>query len=58
MVLSGYDTDKFINHTFSLIVYFIYKEWLICSLEKKQPKNTQKATILLQGISKLSIYNI
>ena len=38
MVLFGYDTDKVLNHTISIVVYYIYKEWLICSLEKKHRK--------------------
>ena len=38
MVLFGYDTDKVFNHIFSIVVYFIYKEWLICSLEKRHRK--------------------
>ena len=38
MVLFGYDTDNVFNHIFSIIVYFIYKEWLICSLENRQRK--------------------
>ena len=35
MVLFGYDTDKILNHIISIVVYYVYKEWLICSLEKK-----------------------
>ena len=38
MVLFGYDTDNVFNHIFSIIVYFIYKEWQICSLENRQRK--------------------
>ena len=38
MVLFGYDTAKVFNHIFSIIVYFIYKEWLIYSLEKRHRK--------------------
>ena len=38
MVLFGYDTDKVFNHLFSIIVYYIYREWLICSLEKRHRK--------------------
>ena len=38
MVLFGYDTDRVFNHIFSIIIYFIYKEWLICSLENRQRK--------------------
>ena len=38
MVLFGYDTDKVFNHLYSIIVYYIYREWLICSLEKRHRK--------------------
>ena len=38
MVLFGYDTDKVFNHLFSIIVYYIYREWLVCSLEKRHRK--------------------
>ena len=38
MVLFGYDIDKVLNPIISIVVYYIYKEWLICSLEKKHRK--------------------
>ena len=37
-LLFGYDTDKVFNHIFSIIICFIDKEWLICSLENRQRK--------------------
>ena len=38
VVIFGYDADAVLNHVCSIIVYFIYKEWLICSLENRQRK--------------------
>ena len=32
----GYETDSVINHLISIIVYFINREWLICSFENRQ----------------------
>ena len=34
-VFMGHDIDA-INHVFSLILYYIYKDWLILSLENKK----------------------
>ena len=36
MVMFGYETDSVINHLISIIVYFIYREWLVCSFENRQ----------------------
>ena len=38
IVIFGYDRDNVLNHLLSIIVYYIYKEWLVCSLENKQRK--------------------
>ena len=38
MVIFGLDLDIVLNHVLSIIVYFIYKEWLVCSFEKKHHK--------------------
>ena len=38
MVIFGLDLDIVLNHVLSIIVYFIYKEWLVCSFEKKHCK--------------------
>ena len=38
IVIFGYDRDNVLNHLLSIIVYYIYKEWLVCSLENKQKK--------------------
>ena len=38
MVIFGLGLDIVLNHVLSIIVYFIYKEWLVCSFEKKHPK--------------------
>ena len=35
LVVFGFDLDTVLNHVFSIIVYFIYREWLICSFENK-----------------------
>ena len=34
-VIFGVDLDSSMNYVVSIIVYYIYKEWLICSLENK-----------------------
>ena len=39
MVIFGYDTDNVLNHILSIIVYYIYKEWLVCSLNNLQRKD-------------------
>ncbi len=39
MVIFGLHLDSALNHVFSIIIYFIYREWLICSLEKKIRRN-------------------
>ena len=36
MVMFGYETDSVINHLISIIVYFVYREWLVCSFENRQ----------------------
>ena len=36
IVIFGYDRDNVLNHLLSIIVYYIDKEWLVCSLENKQ----------------------
>ena len=38
IIIFGYDRDNVLNHSLSIIVYYIYKEWLACSLENKQRK--------------------
>ena len=35
MVIFGNEVNQAQNHILSLVVYFIYKEWLVCSLEKE-----------------------
>ena len=39
MVIFGYDTDNVLNHILSVIEYYIYKEWLVCSLNNLQRKH-------------------
>ena len=39
MVMFGYETDSVINHLISVIVYFIYREWLVCSFENIQQQH-------------------
>ena len=34
-VIFGVDLDSSMNYVVSIIVYYIYKEWLICSFENK-----------------------
>jgi len=38
MVIFGIELDMVLNHIISILVYFIYREWLICSFENKQRK--------------------
>ena len=36
VVMFGYETDSVINHLISIIVYFVYRERLVCSFENRQ----------------------
>ena len=38
MVIFGFGLDMSLIYVFSMIIYYIYKEWLICSLENKERK--------------------
>ncbi len=40
MVIFGSDLDVALNYAFSIVIYYIYKEWLICSLERRQRRET------------------
>ena len=39
MVIFRYDTDNVLNHILSIILHYIYKEWLVCSLNNLQRKD-------------------
>ncbi len=40
MVIFGSDLSISFNYVFSMIIYCIYKEWLVCSLEKRTRRDT------------------
>ena len=40
LVIFGFDLDIVLNHVFSIIMYFIYREWLICSFKNKLRKES------------------
>ena len=40
LVIFSFDLGSVLNHVFSIIVYFIYREWLICSFENKQRRDS------------------
>ena len=50
MVIFGTDLSLSINTVLSLIAYIIYKDWLVCSLEKKCRKQFPCYTTLLNEI--------
>jgi len=57
MVIFGTDLSLSINTVLSLITYLIYKDWLVCSLEKKSRKQYPCYKTLLGEICfKKSIY--
>ena len=57
IVLFGVGVDQTTNHIFSLVCYYIYREWLICSLEKRFRQFLNLKSLLTYLIYKGNVYS-